>query len=260
MPDPGVSGRRSSACSGLSMIEGALDNGLIDGGQADDRCQAKHFQPGVSMSAQSRPIFDSSFAALALVEARNDARFRSQTRPPSMVLPPTGRSAVPMTIQYAPEPVPTAHLIDLSDDQTTGPLSLGFEFEFFAVRYSWFDMSYDGFIMLGLESRAFWPGSRPGRRFIPLDPDVNNFLALGWSQGCTRNRVRIAYEIRGAAGRRRLVLSSTGLTARGGQVGALTGQLILRERTGMIEVHTARYEPGESRVDERAVRFTTTSW
>jgi hypothetical protein len=37
------------------------------------------------------------------------------------------------------------------------------------------------------------------------------------------------------------------------------GQLILRERTGMIEVHTARYAPGESTIEERAVRFTTTS-
>ena len=241
------------------MSEEALDNGLIGDGQADDRCQAEPFQPGVSMSAQLRPIFDSSFAALALVEARNDARFRSHTPCPRVVLPPTGRSAVNMTIQYAPEPVPTAHVIDLSDDQTTGPLSLGFEFEFFAVRYSWFDMSYDGFIMFGLESRAFWPGSRPGCRFIPLDPDVNNFLALGWSQGCTRNRVRIAYEIRGVAGRRRLVLSSMGLPARGNQVGAMMGQLILRERTGMIEVHTARSEPGESRIDESAIRLTT-SW
>ena len=212
------------------------------------------------MSVQSRPIFDSSFAALALVQARNDARFRSQVRFPGLVLPQTGRSAVAMTIQYAPEPLPTANMVDLGDDQTTGPLSLGFPFEFFGVQYSWFDLSSDGFITFGLESRAFWPGSRPGRRFIPLNPALDNFLALGWAQGCTGDRVRIAHELRGSAGRRRMVLSLMGVPAPGGRrVGVVTGQLILRERTGMIEVHTARYDPRESRIEERAVRFTTTS-
>jgi hypothetical protein len=44
-----------------------------------------------------------------------------------------------------------------------------------------------------------------------------------------------------------------------GSGGVVMGQLILRERTGMIEVHTARYAPGESTIEERAVRFTTTS-
>ena len=212
------------------------------------------------MSAQSHPIFDSSFAALALVQARSDARSQSQARFSGLLLPQTGRSAVAMTIQYAPEPVPTANLADLGDDQTTGPLSLGFEFEFFGVRYSWFDLSSDGFITFGLESRAFWPGSHPGRRFIPLNSDLNNFLALGWSQGCTRDRVRITHELRGPAGRRRMVLSLMGVPAPGGRrVGAVTGQLILRERTGMIEVHTARYDLRECSIEERAVRFTTTS-
>jgi hypothetical protein len=211
------------------------------------------------MSFQSRPIFDSSFAALALVQARSVARFRHQARFPSLVLPRTGRNAVPMTIQYAPEAAPTANMVDLSGDQTTGPLSLGFEFEFFGVRYSWFDLSAEGFLTFGLESRAFWPGSHPGRRFIPLNPDLNNFLALEWCQGCTPDRVRITHELRGPAGRRRMVLSLTGIPALGGWPGIMVGQLILRERTGMIEVHTARQASGGSKIDERAVRFTTTS-
>ena len=212
------------------------------------------------MSAQSHPIFDSSFAALALVQARSDARSRSQARFPGLLLPQTARNAAPMTIQYAPEPVPTANMIDLGDDQTTGPLSLGFEFDFFGVSYGWFDLSSDGFMTFGLESRAYWPGSRPGRRFIPLNQDLDNFLALGWSQGCTRDRVRITHELRGSAGRRRLVLSSRGALGPAGRRGvAVTGQLILRERTGMIEVHTARYDLRECSIEERAVRFTTTS-
>jgi hypothetical protein len=211
------------------------------------------------MSSQSRPIFDSSFAALGLVEARTDTRFRSQARLPSLVLPPAGRNAAPMTIQYAPEAAPNANVIDLTGDQTTGPLSLGFEFEFFGVRYAWFDLSADGFMTFGVESRALWPGSRPGRRFIPMNRDLNNFLALGWAQSRTTDRVRVAYELRGSEGRRRMVLSLSGLPVWGSRLGVSTGQLILRQRTGMIEVHTARYASGESIIDERAVRFTTAS-
>ena len=211
------------------------------------------------MASQSRPIFESSFAALRLVEAGSDARLRSQARLPSLVLPRSTRNAAAMTIQYAPEPAPTAHVVDMTEDQTTGPLSLGFQFEFFGVRYSWFDLSADGFVTFGIESRALWPGSRPGRRFIPMNRDLNNFLALGWAQSRTMGRVRVAYELRGSEGRRRMVLSLTGLPAPGAWLGVMTGQLILRERTGMIEVHTARYASGESNIDERAVRFTTTS-
>jgi hypothetical protein len=210
------------------------------------------------MSAQSRSIFDRSFAALALVHGRNDGGFRSQARFPSLVLPRTGRNAMAMTIQYAPEPVPTAHVLDLTEDQTTGPISLGFQFEFFGASYNWFDLSAGGFITFGIESRTLWPGSRPGHRFIPLNPDLNNFLALEWCHGCVPDDVRIAYELRGSVGRRRMVLSLAAEPSEGSG-GVVMGQLILRERTGMIEVHTARYAPGASTIEERAVRFTTTS-
>lgn len=210
------------------------------------------------MSSQSCGIFDNSFAALGLVQARSDDRLRSQARPPSLVLPRTGRNAVAMTIQYAPEAFPTANVVDLSEDQTTGPLSLGFQFEFFGARYSWFDLSAEGFVRFGIESRTLWPGSRPRRRFIPMNRDLNNFLALGWAQSRMIHRVRIAYELRGLEGRRRMVLSMTGVSPRDSRLGTM-GQLILRERTGMIEVHSARCAPGESRIDERAVRFTTTA-
>jgi hypothetical protein len=210
------------------------------------------------MSSQSCAIFDNSFAALGLVQARSAAGLRTQARFPNLVLPRTGRNAVAMTIQYAPEAAPTANAVDLSDNQTTGPLSLGFEFEFFGARYSWFDLSAEGFVKFGIEARTLWPGSRPGRRFIPMNRDLNNFLALGWAQSRTIHRVRVTYELRGPEGRRRMVLSVTGVPPRASRLGLVIGQLILRERTGMVEVHTARYAPGESRIDERAVRFTTT--
>jgi hypothetical protein len=211
------------------------------------------------MSSQPCALFDHSFAALGLVQAPNAARLRTEARFPSLVLPRTGRDAVAMMIQYAPETAPTDNVFDLIGDQTTGPLSLGFQFEFFGVRYCWFDLSAEGVVKFGVESRTLWPGSRPGRHFIPMSGDLDNFLALGWAQSRTIHRVRVAYELRGPEGRRRLVVSVTGMPPSASRLGAVVGQLILRERTGMIDVHTARYAPGESRIDERAVRFTTTS-
>ncbi len=207
------------------------------------------------MSFQSCAIFD----ALGLVQARNEVRLRSQARFPSLVVPRTGQNTVVMTIRYAPEATPTANAVDLIDDQTTGPLSLGFQFEFFGVSYGWFDLSAGGWVRFGIESPTLWPGSRPGRRFIPLSRDLNNFLALGWAQGHMMRRVRIAYEVRGPEGRRRMVLSMMGVGSPRASPQGVVGQLILRERTGMIEVHTARYTLGESRIDERAIRFTTPS-
>jgi hypothetical protein len=56
-----------------------------------------------------------------------------------------------------------------------------------------------------------------------------------------------------------MVLSFIRMPERDSGRASVEGQLILRERTGMIEVHTARYTPGASKIDERAVRFTTTS-
>lgn len=211
------------------------------------------------MSFQSCAIFDNSFAALGLDQARNGVQLRSQARLPSLVLPRTGRNTVAMTIRYAPEVAPTANVVDLTDDQTTGPLSLGFQFEFFGVRYGWFDLSAEGWVRFGVESRVFWPGSCPGRRFIPLSRDLNNFLALGWAQSHLIQRIRIAYEVRGPEGRRRMVLSMTGVAPPSSSRLGVVGQLILRERTGMIEVHTARSTPGESTIHEQAIRFATTS-
>jgi len=157
-----------------------------------------------------------------------------------------------MSIRFAPEPEPTANIAQLGEGQTTGPLPLGFEFEFFGVRYTWFDLSSDGFMTFG---------TQPRRRFIPLSADLNNFIALGWTDGYTLSRKQVAYEVRGTERRRRLVVSCT-LVLEFPENGLepMTAQLVLHERTGMIDVHTTRPEPGLCSVSQEAVRFTTAPW
>jgi hypothetical protein len=193
------------------------------------------------MSSQRRSLFDGSFAALALIDARNGAEQRSTARMVGLARRLRAASATAMPIQFAPEPDPTAHVVDLGEDQTTGPLPLGFEFEFFGVRYAWFDLSSDGFMTFGTR----WSP------FIPLNDDLNNFIALGWTDVCPLSRRHVAYEVRGAAQRRRLVLSLSGAPASPNGLVRMTAQLVLHERTGMIDIYTTRRE---------AVRFTTAPW
>jgi hypothetical protein len=158
-----------------------------------------------------------------------------------------------MSIQFAPEPEPTANRVDLGEDQTTGPVPLSFEFEFFGMRYTWFDLSSDGFMTFGTHPFPWGPDSHPRSR---------TFIALGWTDVGPLGRRQVAYEVRGAAQRRRLVVSFTLVPPSPEDgLGTMSAQLVLHERTGMIDVHTTRREPVGYRVSQEAVRFTTTpSW
>jgi hypothetical protein len=163
-------------------------------------------------------------------------------------------------IQFAPEPDPTTNVVDLGREQSTGPLPLGFEFEFFGVRYSFFDLSSEGDARAPLVS---WLLRFPKSRFLPLNAstDLNSFIALGWSDRCPTGRSHVAYEVRGARQRRRLVVSFTLVPPfPEDEPGPMTAQLVLHERTGMIDVHTRRQDPVASKVKEEAVRFTTSLW
>jgi hypothetical protein len=204
------------------------------------------------MSTQPPPLFDSSVAALSLINplGLQDSRLAPGIPGGSRGSP----KATAMPIRFAPEPSPTANSVDIDDDQTTGPLSLDFEFEFFGVRYTWFDLSSDGFLTFGTNSSF---DSAHGKHFIPLNEDLSNFIAFGCVDVSVPGR-RIAYEVRGTPGRRRLVLSFTPIPGIPKTEGlGMTTQVILYERTGMIDVHTTRHEAEGCSIDEAAVRLTT---
>lgn len=213
------------------------------------------------MSSQDGPLFDRSFVAPALVSCRNGAGRPLTARTPGHRRGLTAGGSTAMSIQFAPEPEPRANIVDLGEGETTGPLPLGFEFEFFGVRYTWFDLSSDGFMAFGTDSPPCCSDFHPRSRFIPLNHELNNFIALGWTDGCPLSRKQVAYEVRGAAPRRRLVLSLSGVPASpGDRLGTMAAQLVLRERTGMIDVYTTRQDRLAYRVAREAVRFTTTPW
>lgn len=176
------------------------------------------------MSNQRPLLFDRSVTALAARRPRNGME-RPRGNP------------MPRSIQLSPEPDPSAHTLELCQDQTTGPLPLGFEFELFGVRYTWFELSSDGFMTFGPDPSPCRPDCLRPSRFIPVDADQNNFIALGVAEALPAGRRLVAYEVRGAPGRRRLVLSLSEVPA--GPESAPEPsrvRLMLHERTGMIDV------------------------
>lgn len=207
------------------------------------------------MSSQHRPTFDSSLPAVVRLKARARPECPARRLGPASRL--SGASVTAMCIPFAPEPAPATPVLELREDQATGPLPLGFDFEFFGTQYNWFELSSDGFMTFGTSLLA-WPHSGPRSHFIPVTGDLDKFISLGWPDAAALGRRQIAYEVRGAAQRRRLVLSFTWTSAspEGGPA-PMAVQLTLHERTGMIEVHTTRPDPVGCGVTE-AVRFTTT--
>jgi hypothetical protein len=166
-----------------------------------------------------------------------------------------------MSIPFAPEPEPVAEVLHLDDDQPTGSLPLGFEFEFFGARYARFALSSHGFMTFGTDAPARSSGSYGRNRLIPQRGDFYSSIALGWNDLYPLHGRCLAYEVRGDASRRRLVLSLTG-TPHSSELGVrrLTAQLILHERTGMIDVHTRREDGAGDTLDRKALRFTTAPW
>ena len=195
------------------------------------------------------PLFQRSLAALALVKnAGSLAACGSRAGALSPARRFQGGRSTAMSIPFAPEPDPTANIIELAEDQTAGPLPLGFEFEFFGVLYDRFCLSSEGFLSFSARSHY-----RAG--FGPERDDTSNFISLGWSDSYRLGGKRVAYEVRGAVQRRRLVLSFGSLPgALGIRAPVMAAQLVLHERTGMVDVHTTRHGGGMAQV---ALRLTT---
>jgi hypothetical protein len=200
---------------------------------------------------QCRAALESSLTALALFPLSDTVELAADVSPSHPNRRAHTRSATAMSIPFAPEPEPQAEVLHLDDDQPAESLPLGFEFEFFGARYARFDLSSDGLIAFQTETPVRSSGSHRSERHY-------SSIALGWSDLYPLRRRRLAYEVRGDASRRRLVLSLAG-TPHSSQLGVrrLTAQLVLYERTGMIDVHTRCDDAAGQSVNREALRLTT---
>jgi hypothetical protein len=149
--------------------------------------------------------------------------------------------ATAQAISFAPESGPLANSVLLGDDETTGPLPIGFEFAFFGNRYTTVKVSSNGFIGFDADmSHGCCSGG-----VLPSDDGVNNLIALAWTDLYPPGGGQIAYETRGSAPNRRLIISYTAVPwcCEAG-VDRVTSQVILYERRSAIEIHTTHQDAG----------------
>jgi hypothetical protein len=140
-------------------------------------------------------------------------------------------------IPFAPEPGPFANVLGLGDDETTGPLPIGFEFTFFGNQYTQFFLSSNGF--MGFDPDI--PNGCCDGGVIPSDDGLNNLIALAWTDLFLPAGGEIAYETRGTAPNRRLIVSYTNVPLFG-ESATVTTQVILYEKKDVIEIHTAHQD------------------
>lgn len=162
---------------------------------------------------------------------------------------PDKQTTTAKSIRFAPESGPFANVVSLADDETTGLIPIGFEFAFFENRYSSINISSNGFV-------GFEPDMSHGccSGFIPSDDGINNLIALAWADLYPPGGGEIAYETRGSAPHRRLVISFTSIGWCCEEAGdRVTSQLILYEQRGIIEIHTQHLENDDGRVYTQGV-------
>lgn len=151
----------------------------------------------------------------------------------------TAATATP--IPFAPEPGPFANVVPLGDDQTSGLLPIGFQFVFFDQTYTHFNISSNGFI--GFDE--FMGHGCCSGRLIPSADDINNIVAVAWTDLFPPGGGEIAFETRGEAPNRRLIVSFESLPwfPEFG-VNRVTAQAILYEGSNLIEIHATHVSPG----------------
>jgi hypothetical protein len=130
--------------------------------------------------------------------------------------------------------------ISLSDDQVSGAIPIGFNFNFFGNTYSQFYISSNGFI-------TFSPGSSTGccaGGVLPTGGLPDNLIAAAWDDLYPPGAGSISYYTTGSAGSRKAVVSYTNIPYCCGSTPAVTTQIILHEGSNNIEIQTANINNG----------------
>jgi PKD repeat protein len=148
------------------------------------------------------------------------------------------------SIAHAPEVGPFSKTYPRCDDCAFA-VDLGFNFNFFGVDYSRLWISSNGHVTF--QPSVFPHGYYGGyARGYPIpNPDaasdnpVNNVIGLAWSDLSTLNGGAISHLVRGEPGKRRLIVNFAAVPVVLEESRKVTVQLILREGTNEIEIHTA---------------------
>lgn len=144
-------------------------------------------------------------------------------------------------IPFAPE-FAGGTVIALADDALSAPIPIGFSFRFFETTHTSLLISSNGFVTFATASTSAGCCFGPP---IPAPDVVNDVIAYGWTDLYPPSGGSITYETRGVAPNRRFVVTVTDQPwYREQTVPRVTAQIILREGTDSIEIHTTRLGTG----------------
>ncbi len=136
---------------------------------------------------------------------------------------------------FSPENITGGTTLNLSDDQTSGPVPLGFDFSFFGEIYSTAIISSNGFLTFENNSNS---GCCSGE-FIPSQSAINNYIAFAWSDLFPPGgNGTVRYTTIGAAPNRVFVLDFIDISLCCDSTPEVTTQLKLFEDSSVIEIHT----------------------
>ncbi len=117
-----------------------------------------------------------------------------------------------------------------TDDRNYGPLSIGFDFDFFGNTYSEFYVTTNGLVMFGSGSNQYTNNT------IPTASGANNYIAPFWDDLIIHSSGDIMYQSIGTAPNRKLVVQFNNMSFWNSTVLLGTIQVILYEGSNNIQM------------------------
>ncbi len=161
------------------------------------------------------------------------------------------------SIAFAPRSTAGGGSLSLSDDQVSGAIPIGFNFDFYGNTYTNLYVSSNGFI-------TFNSGSGSGccaGQLLPNASDPNNLIAPAWDDLYAPGGGTITYLSSGPVGSRTMVVSYSGINyccTSGSPM--VTTQVVLYETSNIIEIHTTSINsinPGTMGIENAAGTMAT---
>ncbi len=148
------------------------------------------------------------------------------------------------TITYAPVTLTSPTAVTLGNDQVSGAIPIGFDFDFFCNTYTQLYISSNGWLSFTLPANSF-----PNAAAIPSANTPNDLIAFCWADlDPSQAGGSIQYQTLGTFPNRTFVLDvnvqHTFASFCAGGTCPVTLQVILHENDGAIEIHTRDLNPG----------------
>jgi len=165
----------------------------------------------------------------------------------SLILAITSFTCVAQASTYTESTVPvdftdlsgTGNPLSLGDDNVSGPIPIGFDFDFHGVRYSTLYVSSNGFVSFLEGQGSACCSGHP----IPESGSINAFIAAVWTDLYPGAGGEVSYQTLGSPGTRTFVLMFKNVPHFSGGIAA-TFNIKLFEGTNRIETHIVSSSSG----------------